>query len=75
MSMNYAYNFAEVDDATGMCIGFVSSSGADYEGPTGLGTTYVAVPVNDPEYIGKYYLNGSWWEDAAGTIPWESSLV
>ena len=75
MAMNYAYNFAEVDDATGLCVGFLSTTNPDNEGPTGDGTTYVLVPVNDPEYIMKYYINGNWYEDAEGTIPWTSSLL
>lgn len=75
MSMNYAYNFAEVDDATGMCVGVISTSNPDNEGPTAGGTTFVPIPVNDPEYICKYYINGNWYEDAEGTIPWTSSLL
>ena len=75
MALNYAYNYAEVDDATGMCVGVQSTSSPNTEGPTGLGTTWVAIPVNDPEYIMKYYINGNWYEDAAGTIPWTSSLL
>lgn len=76
MALNLAYNFAEVDDATGMCVGVVSTSNPNFTaGPTGLGTTYVEIPVNDEEYIMKYYLNGNWYEDANGTIPWTSSLL
>ena len=70
MSMNLAYNYAEIDPATNMCIGFYSTSGEQPEREN-----YVQVPVNDPEYIGKYYINGNWYEDAAGTIPWTSSLL
>lgn len=75
MSMTYAYNYAEIDNTTNMCVGVVSSSDPDVAGPTPLDTTYVAIPVNDPEYICKYYINGNWYEDAAGTIPWTSSLL
>lgn len=75
MAVNYAYNYAEIDDATGLCVGFLSSSQEGMEGPTGQGTTYIVVPVNDPEYCMKYYLNGNWYEDAEGTIPWTSSLL
>ena len=71
MSMNYAYNYAEIDLATGMCIGFRSRTLAIDPLPE----NYVEVPVNDPEYVGKYYINGAWYEDAAGTIPWTSSLL
>lgn len=70
-----AYNFAEVDDATGLCLGVLTTTDPATEGPTGGGTTYVPIPVNDPEYLLKYYINGSWYEDAAGTIPWTSSMI
>lgn len=75
MALNYAYNFAEVDDVTHMCIGVMSSSNPDNEGPTPAGTTYVLIPVYDENYCFKYYINGNWYEDAEGTIPWTSSLL
>lgn len=70
MSLNYAYNYAMIDPETGMCIEFVSTSHEDTETPN-----LIQVPVNDPEYMGKYYINGNWYEDAEGTIPWTSSLL
>jgi hypothetical protein len=75
MALNYAYNYAEVDDATGMCVGVMTSTNPDQAGPTTLGTTYVEIPVYDGEYLMKYYINGSWYEDPEGTIPWTSSLL
>lgn len=75
MAMQLAYHFAEVDDATGMCVGVIDTSNPNNEGPTGDGTTYVAIPVYDEDYIMKYYINGNWYEDAEGTIPWTSSLL
>jgi hypothetical protein len=69
------YNFAEVDDATNMCIGVTTTSYPGQAGPTGSGTTWVEIPVDDPEYTFKYYINGNWYEDAEGTIPWTSSLL
>lgn len=75
MAINYAYNYAEIDDATGMCLGVVTSSRDNMEGPTSMGSTYISIPVYDEEYIMKYYINGSWYEDAEGTIPWTSSLI
>lgn len=74
MSMNYAYNFAEIDPTLGnMCIG-VSSSTDPEEGNF---PNMIPIPVNDPEYICKYYNteNGQWYEDAAFTIPWQSALL
>lgn len=75
MSMTYAYNYVEIDDASCMCIGVHTSSSDDLEGPTSESTTWIMVSVYDPEYLFRYYINGSWYEDAAGTIPWESSLL
>lgn len=70
-----AYNYAEIMNDTGMCIGVMTSSYPDQAGPTNAGTTYVEIPVDDDEYIFKYYINGNWYEDAEGTIPWTSSLI
>lgn len=70
MSLNYAYNFAQIDPATNMCI--CVDSGTEPNPPS---ENWVAIPVNDPEYLFKYYINGNWYEDAEGTIPWTSSLL
>lgn len=75
MALNYAYNYAEIEDATGMCIGVMTSSNPDCAGPNVGGTTYVEIPVYDEEYTFKYYLNGNWYEDPEGRIPWTSSLL
>lgn len=70
MALNYYYNYAEIDTATGMCIG-VHTLTSEVIGNPAL----VEIPAYDENYIMKYYINGSWYEDAAGTIPWESSLI
>jgi len=77
MALEYAYNYAEIDDATNMCLGVLTSSHPPEEvvGPTTMGSTYVEIPNYDEEYIFKYYINGNWYEDAEGTIPWTSSLL
>lgn len=69
MSLNYAYNYAEIDPDTHMCMGVVSSDSDS------IGGNYVRIPVYDEEYIFKYYIDGNWYEDAEGTIPWTSSLL
>ena len=70
MEYRYYYKYAEIDPETNMCIGVHSTTTATNE------TDYwVAIPVFDEEYIFKYYINGSWYEDEAGTIPWQSSLL
>lgn len=71
MAMNYAYNYAQIDPETKMCM-WVQSTTAEVEE---LAENWVEIPVNDPEYVGKYYINGAWYEDAAGTIPWVSALL
>lgn len=71
MAMTMIYNYCVIDPATKMCINFQTRSVA--EDP--LPENWVEVPVNDPEYLFKYYIDGNWYEDAAGTIPWTSSLL
>lgn len=66
----YAYNYAEIDWSTNMCIGVQSTTVDCSANPN-----FVEIPVNDPEYIFKYYIDGNWYEDAEGTIPWTSSLL
>ena len=75
MALNYAYNYAEIDNATRMCIGVMTSTSDDLAGPTSMDSTYVEIPVYDEEYSFKYYIDGNWYEDAEGTIPWTSSLI
>ena len=71
MVINYAYNFAEIDPDTNMCIGIQTTTDPTAGEIDGL----VEIPVYDEEYLFKYYINGNWYEDAEGTIPWESSLL
>ena len=70
MAVNYYYNFAEIDPELGnMCVGVITSTndqGSD---------VMIPIPVYDEEYIFKYYIDGNWYEDAEGTIPWTSSLI
>ncbi len=74
MAINLAYNYVEIDPETKMCIGFTTSSGEwDLSDPAYANT--IQVPVNDPEYVGKFYIDGNWYEDPEGTIPWTSSLL
>lgn len=75
MAINYAYAYAEIQDSDGMCVGVMDTTDPDQAGPTAGGTTYIRIPVYDEEYIMKYYLDGNWYEDAEGTIPWQSSML
>ena len=70
MAVNYAYNYAEIDLITRMCIGVHTTTA-----PDGATEEFIPIPVYDEEYLFKYYINGNWYEDAGGTIPWTSSLL
>ena len=59
-----AYNYAEIDLETGECIGVLTTTRLK------TGEEYIRIERYDEDYICKYYLNGQWYEDAAGTIPW-----
>lgn len=63
------YKYAEIDLETGECIG-VHTMTAPLDHPA-----MIPIEVRDEEYIGKYYINDNWYEDAEGTIPWTSSLL
>lgn len=71
MAINYAYNFAEIDPETRMCIQVLTSTSSQNDDPT----RFIPIPVYDEEYLFKYYIDGNWYEDAEGTIPWTSSLI
>jgi hypothetical protein len=64
MAQNYAYAYAQIDLTTGMCLG-VSSCSTPLNDPA-----FIEIPTYDEGYVFKYYINGTWYEDAAGTIPY-----
>lgn len=70
MAVNYYYNYARIDLNTGMCMGVQTTSVDCSDNPA-----MIEIPVYDQNYLMKYYINGAWYEDAAGTIPWTSSLL
>lgn len=65
----YAYNYARIDLTTRMCYEVVTRT---YET---IQENMIPIPVYDEEYLMKYYIDGNWYEDAAGTIPWQSALT
>lgn len=75
MSMNYAYNYAEIDIATSMCVGFQSTS--DEILPENLPSNWIVVFVNDPEYMGKFYNwdDGKFYYDPEYTEEYISPLL
>lgn len=64
MSMNLYYKYAEIDTETGECIG-VRTRTSPINNPA-----LVPIEVESYDYLGKYYIDGVWYEDAAGTIVW-----
>lgn len=63
------YKYAEIDVETGECLGVCTQTYA-VNNPA-----LIPIPVEDDNYIGKFYINGNWYEDPEGTIPWTSSLL
>ena len=72
MDKRLVYFYAEIDPRDNMCVGLLRSASPpeDADNPN-----FVHIPVYDEEYVFKYYINGAWYEDEAGTIPWTSSLL
>ena len=69
MAVNHQYNYAHIDTDTGLCVG-VRTMTYKVDNPV-----LIPIQVCDEECIDTYYLNGNWYEDAVGTIPWQSSLL
>ena len=72
MALNYGFKYAEIELDTGLCVAVESRS---RELDLTRYPEMIPIPVYDEEYIDKYYINGNWYEDAEGTIPWTSSLL
>lgn len=70
MAVNLYYKYAVIDLETNMCVGVQTTSHEIVDDPR-----FVAIPVDDENYLFKFYINGNWYEDAEGTIPWTSSLA
>lgn len=65
MSINLNYIYAQINLATRMCIGVeTTTKNLDNE------PDYVPIPTLTEDYLFKYYIDGAWYEDAEGTIPW-----
>ena len=72
MDSRLIYFYAEIDPADNMCIGLLRSASTPENSDN---PNFVHIPVYDEDYLFKYYINGAWYEDAEGTIPWQSSLI
>lgn len=58
------YNYAGIDLETGRCRSCMTYS-YEINDPA-----FIAIPYASDEYLGKYYHDGAWYEDAEFTIPW-----
>lgn len=67
MSMTLEYWYAVINTVTGKCLRVETSTEyiTQEEAPD-----YILIEGYIPEYKHKYYINGAWYEDANGTIPW-----
>lgn len=65
MSMTLSYIYALIDLTTGRCIGVETTTTNREAYPE-----YIPIPTLTDDYLLKYYINGAWYEDAEGTIPW-----
>lgn len=61
--------YALINSTDGMCLGLFAGS-VSVDNPK-----FIEIPVYDMEYVSKYYISGSWYEDAAGNVRWTSSLI
>lgn len=64
MAQQYQYYYAVIEE-DGLCLE-VRDTTVDYSDDP----RFIPIPEYSNEYIFKYYLNGAWYEDAEGTIPW-----
>lgn len=65
MSINLQYIYAQIDLRDNQCIG-IETTTIDRSGDP----EYVVIDSLNEAYLGKYYINGEWFEDAEGNIPW-----
>lgn len=61
------YIYAQVQISTRKCVAVFTSTNAKTNDNY---FEYVPLESYNLSYRNKYYINGSWYEDAAGTIPW-----
>ena len=65
MSEQLQYIYAQIDPNDNQCIGVETTTICLDGNPE-----YVAIDSLNEDYLFKYYIDGAWYEDAAGTIPW-----
>lgn len=67
MSAKLKYFYAKVNITSRECTGVFTSS---EKHNSDIFYEYVPLDSYISDYIGKYYINDQWYEDADGTIPW-----
>lgn len=70
MATRYYYNFARINPNTKMCVEVRTSTDDD----SLTDPNCIPIPSYNDEYLMKYYINGSWWIDAAATQPFIPSF-
>lgn len=59
-----AYKYAVLMEDSTECINVCTASRPIND------PTYIEIDTLNFDYIGKFYIDGQWYEDAEGTIPW-----
>ena len=67
MSATLQYIYAEIDLRDNMCVGVITTTIAKEDNSD---YAFVEIDSLNEDYLGRYYIDGAWYEDEAGTIPW-----
>lgn len=65
MSINLQYIYAQINPVDNMCVAVITTTINHDDN-----SEFVAIDSLNEDYLFKYYINGEWFEDAEGTIPW-----
>lgn len=67
MSQTLEFFYAKIKRTTRECLDVFTSSEVEADN---IFYEFVRLDEFNFDYMGKYYINGAWYEDANGTIPW-----
>lgn len=67
----YGYNYALIDHITNECVETVSTDYPD-DPSLYLPDLLLELETMNEDYLGRYYIDGNWYVDAEGTIPYNS---
>lgn len=65
MSAQLQYIYAQIDLTDNMCVGVLTTTICRDDDPE-----FVEIDSLNEDYLFKYYIDGAWYEDAEGQIPW-----